>query len=445
VGEDRKDRRGYRSWDFLKGLGEDHLEGALGFMSRCKTEREAVRHLASALAQAGFGQDGQVTQRGTFVNLKGRAIGAYRPGRRPAREGVRIVASHGDSPRIDIKPKPLYEDKGLLMGDCHYYGGIKQYQWVNVPLELRGEVHLKDGTAVELDGSQFRLVIPDLAPHLDRNMDARKASETIKGEDLDVILGHRPGDSDVKGAVLGLLKDRYGFGEEDLVSADLALVPQGDAFLGGVDGSLLISYGLDDRICTYTSFEAFMGARDLEQGAVFLCLDREEIGSEGVGGAQGALIRLLLSYVLEAEGASGPFDLERALAASEAISADVTEAYNPMYKDAFDHNQLPVAGDGPAMMKFTGVKGKYDASESRGEFVARVRARLDGASVPWQVGSLGKVGTGGGGTVAKYLARYGMDVLDLGPAVISLHAPYEIMSAADVTATVAAYRAFYER
>ncbi|MCX7828506.1 MAG: hypothetical protein N2315_04765 [Thermanaerothrix sp.] len=441
-----KDRRGFKAWEFLEGrAGFEGLgDRAAEFLSRCKTEREAVRWLEERLLSLGFGEGGRMTQAGTFINWKGRALGAYRPGKRPAAQGVRITASHGDSPRIDLKSKPLYEEKGLLMGDCHYYGGIKKYQWVNVPLEIRGEVHFKDRTTAVLDGGNVKLMIPDLAPHLDRNLDGRKASETIKGEDLDVILGHRPGAESVKEQVLSTLKDRYGASEDDLVSADLALVPAGDAFLSGFDRSLLTSYGLDDRICVYTSFEAFLSARDLEVGAVFLCLDREEIGSEGVGGAQGALLRILMSYVLEAEGAVGAFQLDRALAASEAISADVTEAFNPMYKDAFDLNQLPVAGDGPAMMKGTGLKGKYDGSESRGEFVAKVRGWLDEASVPWQVGSLGKVDSGGGGTVAKYLARHGIDVLDMGPAVISLHAPFEIMSLADVAATMAAYEAFYQ-
>ncbi|WP_352425945.1 aminopeptidase 1 [Aminomonas paucivorans] len=445
---------GSKAWE---RYGEDPrreaaVEGLMDFVTRCKTERETVRHLEGRLREEGFGPLEAPGPKGVFLNWKDRALAAYRSGRKPLGAGVRLVAAHADSPRIDLKPRPLYEDGGLLMGDGHYYGGLKKYQWVNLPLALHGEVHRTDGTTVRLalgeDPSDPVLLVPDLAPHLDREQENRKASETVTGENLDALLGHRPRTGEekdpVKAAVLALLEERYGFGEEDLTSSDLALVPAGPARRVGVDGALVGAYGLDDRVCVFCGFEAFLEARDLPRGAVFLALDREEIGSEGVGGAQGALLELFLGELLGREGCGSVLDLRRCLAASEALSADVTEGGNPLYKESFDPRQTPRPGDGPAMMKVTGQRGKYDASEARGEFVARVRRALEGENVPWQTGSLGRVDKGGGGTVAKYLSRSGMDVLDLGPALLSMHAPYELVSTADVLASREAYRAFYE-
>ena len=451
--KERKKGQGRAAWDRYGADPEtERAAEALGvFVTRCKTERETVVHLEERLRQEGFGTPEEPTDRGVVLNWKGRALGAYRPGRRPLVEGMRLVAAHGDSPRIDLKARPLYEDGGFALWDGHYYGGLKKYQWVNLPLGLHGEVHRTDGSVVRLalgeDPADPVLLVPDLAPHLDRDLEGRKASDTVTGENLDVLLAHRPGEGEkdpVAEAVRGLLRERFGFEEEDFASSDLSLVPAGPARRAGVDRSLVAAYGLDDRICVFCGFEAFLQARDLPRGILFLVLDREEIGSEGVGGAQGALLEFFLGELLHREGCPSLRDLRRCLAASEALSADVTEGANPLHKEAFDPRQTPRLGDGPAMMKVTGHRGKVDASEARGEFVARVRRALERRDVPWQTGSLGRVDKGGGGTVAKYLARSGMDVLDLGPALLSLHAPYEMASVADVRASREAYRAFYE-
>jgi len=364
------------------------------------------------------------------------------------------VGSHLDAPRIDLKVQPLYEDSGLALFDCHYYGGIKKYQWTNIPLALHGEVHLKGGQTLRLAIGEAPedpvIIIPDIEPHLDRDMEKRKASETILGENLDAIAGHRPllGEEKdhVKAQILQLLETKWGISEKALVSADLCLVPAGAARSAGLDGSLLTSYGLDDRICTWLSWQAFTSLGTPEYTAVFLGVDKEEIGSDGVAGAQAPLLDIFLSDLFEKTGLPAPSygALRKSFAAAEALSADVDAGVNPLYKDAYDPRQLPVAGDGIAFLKGSGSRGKYMGSEARGEFLAKILERLDHDEVPWQVASLGKVDKGGGGTIAKYLAHLGMDVLDMGPCLLSMHAPWELVSKADLLACMDAYRAFWK-
>ncbi len=440
--------------------GEPEMEAfasaLMGFLSACKTETEAVAEGVRRFREAGFvdlasAEPGSLRAgMGAYLNFKDRALAAGRIGSAPGREGLRIVAAHADSPRIDWKPRPLYEDLGLAFADTHYYGGIKKYQWTNVPLALHGAVFAPDGTRrpVRLgEGAEDPvLMVPDLAPHLDRSeMEKRKASETIAGESLDVLLASRPeGEKGPRQRVIDWLGETLGIEERALAAAELSLVPAGPAREAGLDRSLIASYGIDDRACVFAAFEALLRARPPRRTAVALALDREEIGSEGVGGAQGALLGLFVLGLLR--GLGEPADeaaLRFRLAASEAISADVCEAASPLYREAFDARP-PLSGGGVCLMKFTGRGGKYEASEARGEFVARLLADLDRENVPWQVGNFGKVDRGGGGTVAKYLARTGMDVVDLGPAVLSLHAPVELIGKADAFAAAEAYRIFFE-
>ncbi len=315
-------------------------------------------------------------------------------------------------------------------------------------------MHLKGGQTLRLAIGEAPedpvIIIPDIEPHLDRDMEKRKASETILGENLDAIAGHRPllGEEKdhVKAQILQLLETKWGISEKALVSADLCLVPAGAARSAGLDGSLLTSYGLDDRICTWLSWQAFTSLGTPEYTAVFLGVDKEEIGSDGVAGAQAPLLDIFLSDLFEKTGLPAPSygALRKSFAAAEALSADVDAGVNPLYKDAYDPRQLPVAGDGIAFLKGSGSRGKYMGSEARGEFLARVLERLDHDEVPWQVASLGKVDKGGGGTIAKYLAHLGMDVLDMGPCLLSMHAPWELVSKADLLACMDAYRAFWK-
>jgi aspartyl aminopeptidase len=432
---------------------EEYAAGLIRFLSECKTETEAVAEGVRRFEEARFvdlASVGPGTLRpgmGVYMNFKDRALAAARIGTAPIREGVRIVAAHADSPRIDWKPRPLYEDWGLAFADTHYYGGIKKYQWTNVPLALHGAVFVPDGVRrpVRLgeEAGDPVLLVPDLAPHLDRDLDKRKASETILAENLDVLLASRPmEEKGPKQTVLNWLKEVLGVEERDLASAELSLVPAGSAREAGLDRSLVASYGIDDRACVFAAFEALLKIPSPRRTALVLALDREEIGSEGVGGAQGALLDLFLLGILRGLGeAADETGLRFLSAASEAISADVCEAGNPLYREAFDARP-PLSGGGICLMKFTGSRGKYDASEARGEFVARLLGGLDRENVPWQVGNFGKVDRGGGGTIAKYLARTGMDVADLGPAVLSLHAPVELIGKADAFAASEAYRVF---
>lgn len=429
-----------------------------GSLSRCKTERETIRELEEDLSRRGTPLEevhDPVPGDIVYSGWKGRALIAARIGQDPCSEGIRIIGSHADSPRIDVKAQPLYEDSNLALWDCHYYGGIKKYQWTNRPLALHGEIHLSDGRALTVSDGESTddpvFMIPDLAPHLDREIDKRKASETILGENLDAIVASRPhaegqdGDQQtVIAAVRKYLQERWGIGERELASADLSFVPTGPARDMGFDRSLLAAYGLDDRVCVFTSYLAFRDLPIPSRTALFLAVDREEIGSEGVAGAQSEFLDLFIQELLARTGeACHSLDLRRCLARSCALSADVTEAANPLYKEAFDPRQLPLAGNGIALMKGTGVRGKYGGSEARGEFFAQVIRAFEANRVPWQVGSLGKVDRGGGGTIAMFLARRGLDVLDAGPCVLSLHSPVEAISKVDALCASEAYRAFW--
>lgn len=444
---------------------EHAATGLKEFLSACKTEREAVRWMEEKLLAAGYKpiEKCDVLRPGdrTFLNWKGRALAAFKAGKRPVVEGFHMIGSHADSPRIDLKPKPLYEDSNLLMADTQYYGGLKKYQWANLPLALRGEIHTPGkpphAVAIGENPDDPILLIPDLAPHLDRALAERKASETIAGENLDVILGHHPGarganakaDSKdaVKKQIAAWIQKNWKISERELAAADLALVPAGRARDAGVDGSLVASYGIDDRICVWASFQALLDIdKTPEKGAFFLATDREEIGSCGLAGAQSSYMELFVLELLarqDRQKRGGSLDLRRAFSASSALSADVTEAANPLYKDAFDPRQIPLAGNGITIMKYSGSGGKYNGGEARGEFLARLIDLFTTRKVPWQVGSMGKVDKGGGGTIAMYLAQLGMDVADCGPAVLSLHSPWEMISKADVLATYDACKAFW--
>lgn len=435
---------------------EPFSEELSSWLSVCKTERETIRELETDLSTRGLSLNQAkklIPGDLVYFNWKGRALLAARIGSAPVVEGIRLIGAHADSPRIDVKAHPLYEDANLALWDCHYYGGIKKYQWPNRPLALHGEIHLSDGRFLSIaEGENPKdpiFIIPDLAPHLDREIDKRKASETILGENLDAIVGSRP-DSSEERTVLAMVKrylrERWQINEENLVSADLSFVPSGPARDLGFDRSLLCAYGLDDRVCVFSSYLAFRDLPTPSRTAVFLAVDREEIGSEGVGGAQSEFLDLFVQELLDRTGEGGTsLHLRRCLAASQALSADVTEAVNPIYKEAFDPHQMPLVGNGIALMKGTGVRGKYGGSEARGEFFVQVLRAFAEARIPWQVGSFGKVDKGGGGTIAMFLARRGVDVLDAGPCLLSLHAPWEAISKADALCSRDAYETFWLR
>jgi len=410
----------------------------LAFMSRVKTEREAVAYIMAQNA------------RGLIrINNRGKALALCRKGARPLAEGIRLVVAHLDSPRLDLKVNPLYEDTELAMLKTHYYGGIKKYQWLARPLALHGVVIKEDGTSIAItigeEQSEPCFTIEDLLPHLAAKVHAEKrVSEAFQGEKLNIIFGSRPDlevkEEKVKAAILKLLKSKYGMVEQDFVSADIEIVPAGAAREVGLDRSLIGAYGQDDRVCAWTAYAAVRDAKNPPFTTVALLVDKEEIGSEGNTGAKS----IFLEEVLWQLGESFKQEIipSRVLFRSKAVSGDVNGALDPDYPEVHEKTNAARLGYGVCVTKFTGARGKSGSSEAHAEYMGWLRANRRG--IPWQTGELGKVDEGGGGTVAKYLAEYGMDIVDMGPALLSMHAPFELSSKVDVYSTYLAYRAFVE-
>jgi aspartyl aminopeptidase len=376
-------------------------------------------------------------------------------GREPLERGVNLIASHLDAPRLDLKQRPLYQDKetGLALLRTHYYGGIKKYQWLNVPLGLFGTVVRRDGSAVEISiGAKAGdpcFAITDLLPHLaKKEQNERKAPEAVRGEELVILCGGIPsGDKDIKRrvklAVLEHLHQAYGMEEEDLVSAELEAVPLNPVRFVGFDRSFLGGYGQDDKICSYASARALFELGIQRRTALVACVDKEEIGSDGNTGIQSACLVNFVGDLMElARPGYRESELRRCLASASAVSADVNAAVEPNFKQVHEMDNATLAGCGLVLTKFTGHGGKREANDASAEFMGRVRLILNKAGVPWQAAELGKVDEGGGGTVAKFLARYGMDIVDCGPGLMSMHSPFEMVSVADLHATYLGYRAF---
>ncbi len=416
------------------------------FLSKAKTEREAVEEVVKAARKEGFKEYPKSRQR-FYLVFKEKAVALVIKGRKPAEQGMLILAAHLDSPRIDLKMVPLYEDKdsNLVLLDTHYYGGIKKYQWVNHALALHGVIVRKNGEKKKIiigekPGEEV-FVVPDLLPHLGKKQLEKKASEVIEGENLDAVFGHvpvrKPKDKDkelIKKAVLQALNKKYGISEDDFISADLSLVPAGRPRDVGIDHGLIGGYGHDDRSSVFTVLKAVLEVKNPERTVVAFFFDREEIGSEGSASAKSAFLKHVAGLVSN--------DPETALLNSAALSADVDAGMHPLYKEVFEKKNTAVLGKGVVVTKYTGRGGKYEANEARAEYIAFVRRVFDNAGVVWQPGSLGKVDAGGGGTVAAYLARHGMDVVDVGVPVMSMHSPFEILSKADLYSAYLAFKAF---
>ncbi|MGC9124707.1 MAG: aminopeptidase, partial [Caldisericaceae bacterium] len=425
------------------------------FISKAKTEREAVSVLKKEAEDNGFVDlfaASNLPEKFFAVNDQ-KNIFLFRQGKKDIENGINFVFAHLDSPRIDIKQNPLYEGFDISMLRTHYYGGVKKYQWVSTPLALHGVVVLKDGTKLELNVGEEQndpvFVISDLLPHLAKKQMEQNAREFIAAEALDPIVGTMPFADDkekerFKVNVLSILNEKYGLVEEDFLSSELTLVPAGSAYDVGFDRSALLAYGHDDRICSYTSAEALF---DLEQGdkaAAVLLLDKEEIGSDGKTGAQSDFLQYVLEHYLVLSGKDRSLSRE-ILYRSSAISADVNAALDPLYRDVFEEQNAAIFGRGIAVTKVTGSGGKYGASDASAELVFAVRKLLNDNKVPWQMAELGKVDAGGGGTVAKFMAMRGISTIDAGPALLSMHAPFEIASKADTYSSYLAYKAFLEK
>ncbi len=427
------------------------------FLSVNKTVRETARAIEAMLKSNDYVA---YTAKGTSKKLywmnRGRAVAAVKIGKKPIYEGIKIIMSHIDAPAIDLKQNPLYEDADLVLGKTHYYGGIKKYQWVTRPLALHAHFILVDGTVLDVvwgeNENEPCFCISDLLPHLaGKVQEEKKLGEAIPAEKLNVVLGSRPiNDEEIKEpiklAILKHLYDTYHLTESDFLTAECHLVPAGPARDVGIDASLMGGYGQDDRVCAFTSLQALIDSTDAgDQTVLFMAVDKEEIGSYGNTGAKSLFIKQVVADLLEATGQiQSTFLVEKTLFHSQALSADVNGAIDSDWKEVHDERNAAKVGHGLCITKFTGSRGKRDSSEASSEFMAYLRQLFDLHHIAWQTGELGKVDEGGGGTIAKYIAEYGMDVIDVGPGLLAMHSPFELVSKIDIYHTYRAFKVFFE-
>ena len=437
---------------------EKLAKGYQAFLTACKTERESVTETIRQAEAAGYVELSRATRRGRklhpgdkvyTVGMK-KTIALFHIGSASLEQGLSILGAHIDSCRLDLKQNPLYEDGGLAFFDTHYYGGIKKYQWVALPLALHGVVVKKDGRVVEVKLGEGEddpvFCVTDLLPHLAQEQMEKKAAKVVEGENLDVLVGSLPlakKEKDaVKFGVLALLKEQYGISEDDFLSAELSLVPAGRAREMGFDRSLILGYGQDDRVCAYTSLAAMLEVNAVKRSACCLLVDKEEIGSVGATGMQSRFFENSLAELMAAAGVSGEIALRRALAGSKMLSSDVSSAYDPLYASAFDKKNVAYLGGGLVLNKFTGARGQSGSNDANAEYLAELRAMFDKHRVRFQTAELGRVDLGGGGTIAYIMSLYGMQVIDCGVAVSSMHAPWEVTSKVDVYEVTKGYKAF---
>lgn len=433
----------------------EFCEGYKNFISYGKTERLVVKEGVELLKKAGYVDGDKVSSvkagdKLYFVN-KNKNIAAFIIGSKPLTEGLRILGAHIDSPRLDLKEHPLYEDNGFVLGDTHYYGGVKKYQWVTIPLALHGVVVKKDGTKVEVnigeDENDPVVGITDLLIHLSQDQLQKPAAKVIEGEGLDISLGSIPVKDEEKDAVkknvLNLLKDKYDIEEEDFISAEIEVTPAGKARDYGLDRSMVAGYGHDDRVCAYTSLKALLDTEKTEHTAVCILVDKEEIGSVGATGAQSLFFENVVAKLAKLSGEADALYAARVIFEnSKMLSSDVSAGFDPLYAGVNDPKNAAYFGNGLVFNKYTGRGGKSGSNDANPEYYAWVRRTMDDANVHWQNAELGKVDQGGGGTIAYILGNYNMNVIDAGIAVHNMHAPMEIVSKVDVYEAYLGYKAF---
>ena len=434
-------------------------EAYKAFIDNGKTERECVKETLETIRKAGYisledaVREGKKLRTGdkVYFNQMGKALLLFQIGKQPMEQGMNIVGAHIDSPRLDVKQNPLYEDGDLAYADTHYYGGIKKYHWVARELALHGVVAKKDGSVTELcigEKPEDPVVgISDLLIHLSQEQMGKKLSEAITGENLDVILAGQPLNNEekepVKKALLKILKDEYSIEEEDLLSAEIEVVPAGKARDFGLDRSMVLGYGHDDRVCAFAELEAMMGIDTVPEYTVCgMLVDKEEIGSVGATGMQSNYLEYAVAEILNLQGCYSELAVRRTLRKSRMLSCDVSAGFDPLYASAFEKKNAAFLGRGVCFNKFTGRGGKSGSNDANAEFLGKLRRIMDEEGVHWQTAELGKVDQGGGGTIAYICALYGMEVIDSGVAVLSMHAPMEIISKADLYEAVKGYRAF---
>ncbi len=439
---------------------ENLAAGYIDFISRCKTERESVAETVKLAEEVGYQNLDDVIEKRLMLRpgdkvysvCMKKTVALFQIGTEPPETGLNILGAHIDTCRLDLKQNPLYEDGGLAYMDTHYYGGIKKYQWVTIPLALHGVVAKRNGSVVDIvlgeeEGDPV-FCVTDLLIHLSQEQMKKTADKVIEGDKLDILVGNYPlregNKESVKRAIIRLLKEKYGIGERDFHSAELALVPAGKARELGFDRSMILGYGQDDRVCAYTSLVAMLEAADKEFKRTACCLlvDKEEIGSYGATGMQSKFFENVLAELLNACGQYSELALRRTLKNSFMLSSDVSSAFDALYAQAYDKNNVAYLGKGMVFNKFTGARGKSGSSDANAEYVGKLRAVLDKNNVSYQFSELGRVDLGGGGTIAHMMAKYGMEVIDSGVAVLSMHAPWEATSKVDIYETKKGYCAF---
>lgn len=429
------------------------------FMSKCKTERECVIELVRLAEEKGYKNLEDIIKNNgslkagdkVYANNKDKTLALFIIGSEPIEKGMNILGAHVDSPRLDLKQNPLYEDTDLAMFETHYYGGIKKYQWVTLPLAIHGVIVKKDGTVANVvigeEDNDPVIGVSDLLIHLAGEQLEKKLGKAIDGEDLNILVGSIPIESKdvkdrVKRNILKLLNEKYDITEEDFVSAELEVVPAGKARDYGLDRSMVMAYGHDDRVCSYTSFEAMMDMENPKKTCVTLLVDKEEIGSVGATGMKSKFFENIVAEVMNLVGDYNELKLRRALNNSKMLSSDVSAAFDPNFPSVMEKKNSAYFGKGLVFNKYTGARGKAGSNDANAEYVAEIRRIMDKHNVSWQTSELGKVDQGGGGTIAYILAEYNMEVIDCGVALHNMHAPWEVASKADIYEAMRGYYAF---
>ena len=445
---------GKREISELEELNSNYID----FLSDCKTERECVKETVRQAREKGYKSLEEVIEKGqplkqgdkVYAVCMNKTVALFNIGKIPMEQGMNILGAHIDSPRMDIKQNPLYESNNMAYLDTHYYGGIKKYQWVTLPLAIHGVVVKKDGTKVEVNIGEKDtdpvFCVTDLLIHLAGQQMEKNAAKVIEGENLDILVGSIPLEDKEKDAVkegiIGILKNTYEMEEEDFMSAELEVVPAGRAREMGFDRSMIMAYGQDDKVCAYTSLAAMLETDKIDKTACCLLVDKEEIGSVGATGMQSKFFENTVAELLNLNGDYNELKLKRCLAHSRMLSSDVNAAFDPLYSDVFKNNSSSFLGSGVVFNKFTGSRGKSGSNDANAEYLAVLRNIMDNHNVHFQMSELGKVDAGGGGTIAYIMSLYGMEVIDCGVAVLNMHAPWEVTSKADIYETYKCYKAF---
>ena len=445
---------GKREISELEELNSNYID----FLSDCKTERECVKETVRQAREKGYKSLEEVIEKGqplkqgdkVYSVCMNKTVALFNIGKIPMEQGMNILGAHIDSPRMDIKQNPLYESNNMAYLDTHYYGGIKKYQWVTLPLAIHGVVVKKDGTKVEVNIGEKDtdpvFCVTDLLIHLAGQQMEKNAAKVIEGENLDILVGSIPLEDKEKDAVkegiIGILKNTYEMEEEYFMSAELEVVPAGRAREMGFDRSMIMAYGQDDKVCAYTSLAAMLETDKIDKTACCLLVDKEEIGSVGATGMQSKFFENTVAELLNLNGDYNELKLKRCLAHSRMLSSDVNAAFDPLYSDVFKNNSSSFLGSGVVFNKFTGSRGKSGSNDANAEYLAVLRNIMDNHNVHFQMSELGKVDAGGGGTIAYIMSLYGMEVIDCGVAVLNMHAPWEVTSKADIYETYKCYKAF---